>query len=244
MTTPGTVAPPPAPAAPSVMEDIVDIFHSPTAVFERRRADPKFGLALLILAILMAVAMFLFFTNLQTAMEGDFNRQMQGAMEKNPQITPEMVETMRGMQMGAAKWVGPIATVIGVCLLGVLIWIVGKLFGAAFSIAGGMMIATFAWYPRIIQMLVSAVQGMLMSGDKLRGLNVVSIGPARFLDPNTASPTLIQFLLRFDVFVIWSTIIVAIGMYVLGRIPKGKAILAAVVVWLVAFLPALWQARR
>jgi len=44
---------------------------------------------------------------------------------------------------------------------------------------------------------------------------------------------------RMDVFTIWVTVLIAIGLAVTGRIPRGRAVMAAVVIWLIGALPGL-----
>jgi hypothetical protein len=67
----------------------------------------------------------------------------------------------------------------------------------------------------------------------------LSVGPARFLDPDTASAMSVALAARFDFFVLWITILLAIGLKVIGKIPMNKAMVAAILVWLVGALPAL-----
>jgi len=49
---------------------------------------------------------------------------------------------------------------------------------------------------------------------------------------------------RIDVFTIWVTVLVAIGLAVTGKISRGKAAIAAAIVWLVGALPTLASALR
>jgi len=44
---------------------------------------------------------------------------------------------------------------------------------------------------------------------------------------------------RFDLIVIWSTLLLAIGLKVIAKLPLSKALIAAGLVWLVATLPSL-----
>jgi ABC-type transport system involved in cytochrome c biogenesis permease component len=46
------------------------------------------------------------------------------------------------------------------------------------------------------------------------------------------------------VFTIWVTVLLAIGLHVVGKIPKQQAAIAAVIVWVVGALPALLGALR
>jgi hypothetical protein len=49
---------------------------------------------------------------------------------------------------------------------------------------------------------------------------------------------------RVDVFTIWITILLGIGLSVTGKIPRSKAMIAAALVWAIGALPAVLQALR
>jgi hypothetical protein len=78
----------------------------------------------------------------------------------------------------------------------------------------------------------------------LNGQYRVSLSAARFLDPDAASPVFVGLLSRNDLFTIWVTGLLAIGLSVVARIPRQKAAIAAIIVWVIGALPALLQALR
>jgi ABC-type transport system involved in cytochrome c biogenesis permease component len=55
---------------------------------------------------------------------------------------------------------------------------------------------------------------------------------------------LVVLLGRVDVFTIWVTVLLAIGLSVTGRIPRSRAAIAAVIVWICGALPQLLGAMR
>ena len=244
MTNADMVTTAPAPSTASALDDIIEVLYRPSAVFARRRADPKFWGALIIVAVLMAVAMYLLMTNMSAAIESQYSRQIQATARTDPQRA-EAMANMRGMAMTMGRIIPVVIAPIAILLLGIFTWLVGKIFGANMNLNHGFVIATMAWVPRVIGTIVSAVLAMLMGGETLQGMNVVSIGPARFLDPLTASQRDQALLMRLDVWTIWATILIAIGLHVIGGISKGKAAAAAIVLWLVAtavqVLPVLNQ---
>jgi len=105
-------------------------------------------------------------------------------------------------------------------------------------------VASFAFMPRIIEALVVAVQGLLMDPASFNGRWRVSLGIGRFLDPDATSPALLALVGRLDVFTIWVTVLLAIGLAVTGRISRGRAAIAAAIVWLLGAAPLLLQASR
>ena len=230
----------PVPPSASVWEDFVDIFTSPSAVFDRRR-EGQFGMALVILAILTGILAFALHNGLAPVMDAVIAKQQAAIMAKNPAITQEQLSSMSSMmektsQFGAVIFV-PIFTAIGA----LLIWLIGKFVDTKMAFAPAMMIATYSGVPRVLQTVVTALQGLFMAPESITGPGSVSIGPARFL-PATASPGLEAALNNLDVFVIWTFVLMAIGIAVVARVPMKRAAITAGLVWLVTLLPSLYQA--
>ncbi|MGZ3333411.1 MAG: YIP1 family protein [Gemmatimonadaceae bacterium] len=233
----------PAPAKAGLWEDFVDIFYTPSSVFARR-SDGKFGLALLFLVIVGTVLYFVTKNAMQPIFDAEFTRQTAVAMRKNPNITPEQMAASRNF----FDMLGPVffAVILTITVLGtgLVLWLVGKLFDAKESVGAAMMIATYAEVPRIVQILTNAAQALIMSPDKLNAANSVGFNLARFMNPDTASPVLIALGARVDVFTIWVTVLLGIGLHVVGKIPKQQAYIAAAITWVIGALPALFGALR
>ena len=232
----------PSPAKAGLWEDFVDIFYAPSSVFARR-SDGKFGLALLFLAIVGTVLFFLTKNAMQPIMDAEFTRQTAAAMRKNPNITAEQMSSSRGF----FEMLGPLFFAVGITIsvfgTGLVLWVVGKLFDAKESVAAAIMIATYAEVPRIVQVLTNAAQGLVMSPEKLNSMNAVGFTLARFMDPD-GGPLMIALASRVDLFTIWVTVLLAIGLHVVGKIPKQQAAIAAAITWVVGALPAVFGALR
>ena len=233
----------PSPAKAGLWEDFVDIFYAPSSVFARR-SDGKFGMALLLLVVVAAVLIFVTKNAMQPVMDAEFARQSAAAMRKNPNLTAEQLATGRNF----FEMVGPlfyaVILTISVFGTGVVLWAVGKLFDAKESVAAAIMIATYAEVPRIVQILTNAAQGLFMSPEKLTSLNSVGFSLARFMNPDTGSPVVIALASRVDLFTIWVTVLLAIGLHVVGKIPKQQAAIAAAITWVVGALLPVFGALR
>jgi hypothetical protein len=233
----------PAPSKAGLWEDFVDIFYAPSSVFARR-ADGKFGLALLFLIVIGTILFFLTKNAMQPIMDAEFTRQSAAAMRKNPNITADQMATSRNFFQTVAPFFFAIGLTISVFGAGLVLWLVGKLSDAKESVAAAIMIATYSEVPRIVQILVNAAQALFMSPDKLNAINSVGLNPARFMNPDAASAVSIALASRFDVFTIWITVLLGIGIYVVGKVTKQQAAIIAVIVWVVGALPALFGALR
>ena len=238
MTTAATPAP--AEVKASVWEDFLDIFYAPSQVFARR-LDGKFGLALLLLVVLTAVLMYASMQSLEPVYTGEMRR---GMME-NPNVTPEQVEAMSNSAFGSIMFMAYaiVGVPIMVLLTGLVLWLVGKLFDSTQTLAQGLMVATYANFPRLLGALLMTVQGFLMDFSSADRLYDVTFSLARFA-PEGSSELMLAILSRFEVFTIWATILLGIGLHVTGRVPKGKAMVAALIVWVIGAVPVLLGAMR
>jgi hypothetical protein len=224
-------------------EDFVDIFYAPSSVFARR-SDGKFGMPLLFLVLVGTVLFFLTKNATQPIMDAEFARRSADMLRKNPNLTAEQLSSGRGF----FEMFSPILFAIGITLsilgTGLVLWAVGKLFDAKESVAAAIMIATYAEVPRLVQILTNAAQGLIMSPEKLNSMNAVGFSLARFMDPDNASQVMIALASRVDLFTIWITVLLAIGLHVVGKIPKQQAAIVAAITWAVGALPAVFGALR
>lgn len=224
-------------------EDFVDIFYAPSSVFARR-SEGKFGMPLLLLVLVGAVLAFLTKNATQPIMDAEFARQSAVAMRRNPSLTAEQMAGSRGFFEMFAPFFFAVFLTISIFGTGLVLWVVGKLFDAKESVAAAIMIATYAEVPRLVQILTNAAQGLVMSPEKLNSINAVGFSLARFMDPDNASQVLIALAARVDLFTIWITVLLAIGLHVVGKIPKQQAAIVAGITWAVGALPAVFAALR
>ena len=235
----GTVASP-APEPASLWEDFLDILYEPSAVFARREKG-NFWIPMLVVTIALGA---LFLANgrvMDPIIDAETQRGMAAAMEQNPQITPEMVDQMRGVS-GTIMKVSMFLTIpIVLFVIGVVLYLVGKLFGAQQTFRAALVVAAYAYVPKIIEAVLAGVQGFFVDPAQLDGRFRLTLGIGRFLDPDTTSPMLVGLLGRVDVFTIWVTVLLAIGLAVTGRISRGRAALAGLVIWVVGALPSLYS---
>ena len=221
------------PAPPPLWEDFVDIFYAPSRVYARRGAG-RWGVPLLVLVAAMTLLFFASQNVLAPAVQAEMTRALQSRG-----LSAEQMEGARRTAglFGALGFL--VAFPLGVVLTGVLLWAVGKLFGSAATLPVAVTIAVYAQFPRILGQVIAVFQGLFMDPSSLDSVYDVSLSPARFLDAAAAAPALVAALGRLDLFTLWATLLLGIGLHVLGRVPRAQAFVAAVVVWLLAALPAV-----
>jgi len=233
------------PAAPtaSLWEDFIDIFTSPSAVF-RRRENSGFGMPLLVLTLLFGILLYGTKPLVQPAIDAETSRAFAKAAKAHPEVTAEQMQSQRAM----GEKLGPVFIIIAIpiiaMLTGVTLWLTGKIFDSKETASQGMMVATYAFFPKILASIVGALIGLLSTPERLNGMARLTVGVGALFDPETASPILMSLVTRLDVFTIWETILLAIGLQITGKVSKSNSYVVAAIVWLIGALPGLLGALR
>jgi hypothetical protein len=238
-TPEGASLPPEATAATaSWWEDYMDIFYTPSSVFARR-ASSGFGIPMLVVTLLIGLIFLANSGVMQPIMDAEFTRATAAAMKKSPQVTAEQMGQVRSMTEKFAAVGVFIMMPITIACIGVVLWLVGKFVDAKQTVGAAVMVAAYAYLPRVLEGIVNGVQAQLMDPAKLTGRYALSLGVGRFFDPDTASPLLLGIVGRLDLFTIWVTVLLVIGLSVTGKIPRQKAAIAGVIVWIIGALPGV-----
>ena len=222
----------------SFFDDVIEIFIHPANVF-RRRAHSSVWPPLLFVALVIGIISFATFNTLAPAFEAEFTRGMQKQMANNPQMTQEMADKSRDIALTFGKYIAPVGLIVVMFVIGVFTWIVAKMMGATLGFQQALVIAAWSYFPRIIGAIIAGIQGLVLDTSNFTSTMSFSLSPARFMDPATANPVLMQVANRFDLITIWVTILLAIGVYVIGKLPKEKAIVFGIVMFVLGALPAI-----
>lgn len=221
----------------------MDIFYAPASVFARR-ATSGFGIPMLVVTVLIGTLFLVNTGVMQPIMDAEFSRATAAAMRKNPKVTAEQMAQFRGIGEKFAAVFAFVGPPVAIFVVGLISWIAGKFVDAKQTFGAALMVAAYAFIPRVIGGIAAGVQGLLMDPASLDSQYRISLGPARFLDPDSASPVLLAVAGRLDVFTIWVTVLLVIGLSVTGRISRRKAAIAGVIVWVIGALPTLLTALQ
>ncbi len=228
----------------SVWEDFIDIFYAPSNVFARREHG-SFWIPMFVVSLLVGMIFFLNSGAMQPVMDAEFDRGMAAAMRRSPQqITPEAMERIRRIGTTIGQVFIFVIMPITITAVGICLWLLGKLFDAKQTFKAALVVSAYAFVPRIVEAVFHGVQAMMLDPASLDGRFRLSLGPGRFMDPDTVSPVLLAIVGRIDVFTIWITILLAIGLSVTGHIPRSRAAIAAALIWAIGALPLILQAVR
>jgi hypothetical protein len=237
------ITPPPAAKPASVWEDFIDIFYAPSDVYARR-AHSGFFLPLVVVTLLTGILFVVNSGVLAPIMDAEMGRQFAAMQRKGVTLNETQIESARRMGETFGKIGAFVFMPVGIFFTGLFLWIVGKFVESKQTLGQGLMVAAYAFLPRVIEAVLTAVQGLVLDTSKMNGRYRISLGLGRFLDPDTASPLLLALIGRIDVFTIWVTVLLAIGLAVTGKISRQRAAIAAVIVWFLGALPSVLQAAR
>jgi hypothetical protein len=219
------------------------IFSAPSAIF-RRREHGSFFIPLLVVTLLTGAIFYLNSGVMQPVFEAEFDRQIALAARDRPPIPPEALARMRGFMIRIGQVAAFVFIPIAIFGVGVVTWLAGKLIDAKQSFNTALVVAAYAFTPRVLEGVVNGIQGLFLDPAQMNGRYRITFGPGRFLDPDTTSSLLIGAVGRLDLFTLWITVLVAIGLCVTGRIPLRRAAIAAALVWIAGGLPLIVQAIR
>lgn len=238
MTAPsyGTTTPEKA----SLLEDCFDVWFSPSTVFARRGAHGgALGPFLLTLALLLALY-FAAMGPLQGVFDAQMLKAIADARADNPNLTGEQLAGMQGFMEKSIRYGGLAFLPILLLIMGCVVWLTSKVLDGTLSFAGGIMVASFAYLPKALELLLVTVQSLVLDTSAWNGQYQFSWGVGRFMDPS--GPQGLYLLAgRLDVFTIWVTILIAIGLVHAGKVEKSKAYLGAAVIYVLGALPAVMQ---
>ena len=220
---------------------MIDIFYAPSQVFDRRR-DGRFGIQLLVLVVLTIVLYFATKPYLAPMYDAIWAQTAEGIRKGNPNITDEQLSKMGEM----GDKFGVVSMAIGMPLvvlcIGVVVWLLSKIFDAKLGFSQAMVVATMSQFPKLLDFVVMGAQGLMVDPSKITTMHSLKLSAARFMpDASMLAQALAS---RLDVFIIWSTVLIAIGVYVISRSEKSKGFIIAAIVWVAGVLPVAYQAMK
>lgn len=242
MTEPSVAAPAAtASKQSSFWEDLIDIYLSPAGVFRRNEYKSVWP-PLLFVAIGIGVIFFFTFNTLQPIFDAEFAKGIAKAGAQAQQAPPEALTKMRNVSESVTRYGLGVIMLVTVFILGSISWVIGKVVGSAQTFHAALVVAAWSYMPRVLGSVIGGVQGLLMDPASLTSQLSISLSPARFMAPDTPNPIVYQLLGRLDLITIWVTILLAVGLYITGRVTKGRAAVFGVLMWFLGSLPALRQA--
>lgn len=239
MTEPAAAAPMPTDNA-SMAEDFIDIFVTPSKVFARRaKASPM--VPFIVVCVLTIVVFFATKNVLASVWDAQMQKQMAIQMKANPQLTQDMLDKSKPITNMIINIGGVVGPPVLLLVIALITWVIGRfIMGGNFTYGTAVLITAFSWLPRVVEGMLCIVQGLLMDVSRMTSMFQVQEGLARFFDPDSMSLGLYSTLAQIDLFTIWSTVLVIIGLMHAGKLDKSKATITGVLMFLIGAVPSLW----
>ncbi len=145
---------------------------------------------------------------------------------------------------------GVVSVAAGWAIWAGALYLAGMALGGRSTFGQLFRMVAWAWLPftlrGLIQTIYIAISGEIIANPGLSGLmrdNPVSGGEMIVAPPSLDQTLLAAFLSKIDLFLIWNLILLVIGMTAITRLPRRKALLGTLGVWILlmalSLVPAL-----
>lgn len=226
-----SMAPPPAPVAEkqkSALERMIGALFSPDETFADIARKPDFVVVLLVIVVLSTISGILLAPRL------DFESLRPQMAAKNPNLAPEDLDRMVRMAGAVGKvssYASPLLVLCAFVIIAAVLLLAFRLFGGEGTFHQAFSIVIYAWIPRVIQSLILtiiiAVKGTVDVNDIP---TLVRSSPAFLVDMGD-HPLLFSFLSTFDLFTIWTIVLLIIGFAYMSRFSKGRSATIILSIW-------------
>jgi hypothetical protein len=231
-----SIAPPPSapPPKPNVFARFAGVLFSPTETFRDIARRPDVLGPLLVLVIISIITSVLLIPHL------DFQAGVRTQMESSGrQMSSEDME--RAVKMGSAvgkgiAYVAPLLNVIWFAIVAGVLLLAFRLFGGEGTYKQAFSATLYSWVPLtlfgIVLVIIVVTRGMV---DPVEMATMVKSNPAFLVDMKT-QPVLFTVLGAFDVFTIWTVVLLIFGFAELAKMSKGRAAGIVVSLWIVMII--------
>ena len=215
----------------STWEDALDIFYAPAQVFNRRR-DGKYWIPLLILCALSVAVYFLSIQFNEAVADLEFAKAMKEQAAKGGQkMTAEQLAAGKAFAdkiKGLIVYLLPFMLILSAWVGGLVIKLLGNMMGGTLTFSQGVTIGVLANFPELLGRVAVGVQGMFLDVSTVTSKYSFATSVARFLSPDSDKYVL-KLASLADPFVIWSAVLIGVGVFVIGRVEKEKAAVLAII---------------
>ena len=234
MTTDGMVPPPPpAPAAPpesvSGFGRLIGVLFSPDATFASIARKPDWVVPL-VLYLVVGI-----FGGIVFAQKVDFLSAARAQMEAQGKASPEQIDRALNIQKYVTKivsYASPLFTLIFFVVGAALLMLAYRVMGGEGEFGHYFSVFLYAWVPRFIQSCILTAIIAFRSGlTDAQLLPVLVRSNLGFLADMKTQPVLFSLLSSFDIFTIWSIVLMIIGFAYVSRFSKGKSAGILITLW-------------
>jgi len=218
----------PAPEKPNPFGRLVGVLFSPDETFASIARRPDWLVPLLLFVVIAAVSGFVFVHHV------DSMTAMRAQMEER-HATPDQIEQAVKINkaiFAVIAYCAPILSVVIFVLVAAILMLAYRMMGGEGEFKQYFSVTLYGWVPQIIQSLI--LTGILFFKSELVGAETLPTlvrSNLAFLVDMKEHSVLFSLLSAFDVFTIWSLILMAIGFAHVSKFSKAKSATILVTVW-------------
>lgn len=227
-------AQPVVPAAPSknTFQRMVGVFFSPAETFADIARRPDILWPMLILVVIGYTTTLLMVPRMD--FDAIFAQQAEQMKKKSPNLSDADIERFGRLAKASTKvsfFVAPLLALATYALVALALWGAVRLLGGVGDFGQSLSATLYAWMPMvlfsIILTIVVVARGSL---DPMEMQTVVKSNPA-FLVDRVEHPVLASFLATFDLFTIWTVVLLVFGFSALSGLSKAKTAAIVISLW-------------
>jgi len=230
-----------APAAPqepkpNSFSRLAGVFFSPGETFASIVRRPDFVVPLVIIMLISLLSGVLI------AEKVDFKLLIRDQIESSPnasRIPADMKEKQISIGAGFAKaltFFAPITSVVGLVIFAAIFFAAFKIFGGEGDFLQAFSITAYAWMPNMIKAILTLIPVLTKKSLTMYTLqNPIASNLGYFIDPK-AHPIEAAFLGSFDLFTIWTLILLIIGFAAMSRFSRAKSAVILLSLWAIKIL--------
>jgi hypothetical protein len=226
---------PPPPAAPqkNTFARLAGALFAPGETFEDVARKPDILLPLLIFIIIGYITTIIVMPRMD--FESILNQQREAMQAQNPQMKDSDFEPVARMTRAFATvmgWIGPLIGVLMYVIIAAIFLLAFRLFGGTGTFQQALSATLYAWVPLVLFSIVMTIV-VLSRGtfDPAAAATIVKSNPA-FLVSMKEQPVLFSLLSSFDIFTIWTLVLLSFGYSAMSKLSRAKS---AVIVFALYF---------
>jgi hypothetical protein len=230
---PTTPIPPAVDASGGAFSRVFRVFTDPTGVFNELAVTPTWLPPLLVILVL-SVAMQLVVSP-RLDLEGTIRQSITERSESGQQMSDEQIERMVEMgtkTAGVMRWLTPVTVPLIFLLVGGIYFLGLKATGSSTEFKPVFATTLHANVPAALLssavMAAAVLRRATFTAQELESMVKSNLGA--FL-PDTVPKPLVAFAGVIDIFNIWQWILLAIGLPIVAKVSRGKAVAVLAVVW-------------
>lgn len=247
--------PPPSPeveasatASLSQTERIVSTFTSPEKTFKDVARNSSWWAPFLLTVI--TSLLFVIAIHIHIGWEKVADNQMKlnpKQAERMANMSPEQAAQTRHITAivteGISYFFPVFMLLTGVVIAGVLLATINFGFGGQAKFGNLLAALFYSWLPGLIKTLLSVVVIFFSDPDTFQLSNPIGTNPAYYLNLSETPLWLYGLLSSFDIFTIWTMVLLAIGVATVAKVKKGAGYAAVFGWWvLIILVKTAWSA--